>query len=57
MGFGSKGDARPNATILIYEPWNVWGQVETARRLILSPGPHNEDDLKVRLQVLNHDMI
>jgi NADPH-dependent 2,4-dienoyl-CoA reductase/sulfur reductase-like enzyme len=29
--------------------WNVWGQVEAARRLIAEPGPHRAEDLKGRL--------
>jgi 3-phenylpropionate/trans-cinnamate dioxygenase ferredoxin reductase component len=29
--------------------WNVWGQVDAARRLIAEPGPFEADDLKGRL--------
>ncbi|MEO8288386.1 MAG: FAD-dependent oxidoreductase [Chloroflexota bacterium] len=29
--------------------WNVWGQVDAARRLISEPGPFRPDDLKGRL--------
>jgi len=29
--------------------WNVWGQVEAARRLIAEPGPFRPEDLKGRL--------
>jgi hypothetical protein len=29
--------------------WNVWGQVEAARRLIAEPGPFTAEDLKGRL--------
>jgi 3-phenylpropionate/trans-cinnamate dioxygenase ferredoxin reductase component len=29
--------------------WNVWGQVDAARRLIASPGPFRPEDLKGRL--------
>lgn len=29
--------------------WNVWGQVEEARKLIANPGPFEADDLKGRL--------
>jgi hypothetical protein len=29
--------------------WNVWGQVEAARRLITEPGPFRSEDLKGRL--------
>jgi NADPH-dependent 2,4-dienoyl-CoA reductase/sulfur reductase-like enzyme len=29
--------------------WNVWKQVEAARRLIAEPGPFKPDDLKGRL--------
>jgi len=29
--------------------WNVWGQVEAARRLIAEPGPFRPEDLKARL--------
>lgn len=32
--------------------WNVWKQVETARRLIAEPGPFRPEDLKNRLPVL-----
>jgi NADPH-dependent 2,4-dienoyl-CoA reductase/sulfur reductase-like enzyme len=31
--------------------WNVWGQVEAARRLIAEPGPFRAEDLKGRLPV------
>ncbi len=26
--------------------WNIWGQVDAARRLIASPGPRRPEDLK-----------
>jgi NADPH-dependent 2,4-dienoyl-CoA reductase/sulfur reductase-like enzyme len=29
--------------------WNVWGQVDAARRLIAEPGPFEAEDLKGRL--------
>lgn len=29
--------------------WNVWGQVDAARRLIAEPGPFRPEDLKGRL--------
>jgi 3-phenylpropionate/trans-cinnamate dioxygenase ferredoxin reductase subunit len=29
--------------------WNIWGQVDAARRLIAEPGPFEADDLKGRL--------
>jgi len=29
--------------------WNIWGQVDAARRLIASPGPLRPEDLKGRL--------
>jgi hypothetical protein len=29
--------------------WNVWGQIDAARRLIASPGPIRPEDLKGRL--------
>ncbi len=29
--------------------WNVWGQVDAARRLIAEPGPFRAEDLKGRL--------
>jgi hypothetical protein len=29
--------------------WNVWGQVDAARRLIAEPGPFTRDNLKGRL--------
>ncbi|MGH7601459.1 MAG: NAD(P)/FAD-dependent oxidoreductase, partial [bacterium] len=31
--------------------WNVWGQVDAARRLIAEPGPFRPEDLKGRLPV------
>jgi hypothetical protein len=30
--------------------WNVWGQVDAARKLIAEPGPFRSEDLKGRLQ-------
>jgi hypothetical protein len=30
--------------------WNVWGQVEAARKLIAEPGPFAPDNLRGRLQ-------
>jgi NADPH-dependent 2,4-dienoyl-CoA reductase/sulfur reductase-like enzyme len=32
--------------------WNVWGQVEAARELIVEPGPHDADSLRGRLPKL-----
>lgn len=29
--------------------WNTWGQVETARKLIADPGPHDADSLRGRI--------
>ena len=29
--------------------WNTWGQVETARKLIADPGPHDPDSLRGRI--------
>jgi NADPH-dependent 2,4-dienoyl-CoA reductase/sulfur reductase-like enzyme len=39
------GDARVRGVLL----WNVWGQVDEARRLITEPGPFRATDLKGRL--------
>jgi 3-phenylpropionate/trans-cinnamate dioxygenase ferredoxin reductase component len=33
--------------------WNVWGQVDAARRLIAEPGPFRAEDLKGRLPAGN----
>ena len=33
--------------------WNVWGQVNAARRLVSSPGPFRSEDLKGRLPELS----
>jgi NADPH-dependent 2,4-dienoyl-CoA reductase/sulfur reductase-like enzyme len=39
------GDGRVRGVLL----WNVWGQVDAARRLIASPGPFRPEDLMGRL--------
>ena len=39
------GDGRVRGVLL----WNVWEQVDAARRLIAEPGPFRPDDLKGRL--------
>ena len=39
------GDARVRGVLL----WNVWEQVDAARRLIAEPGPLRPEDLKGRL--------
>jgi len=41
------GDGRVRGVLL----WNVWGQVDAARRLIAEPGPLRPQDLKGRLPV------
>ncbi|PZR72998.1 MAG: pyridine nucleotide-disulfide oxidoreductase [Chthoniobacterales bacterium] len=35
--------------------WNVWGQVEAARRLIAAPGPFTRENLKGRLPEKPHE--
>jgi hypothetical protein len=39
------GDGRVRGVLL----WNVWGQVDAARRLIAAPGPARADELIGRL--------
>jgi hypothetical protein len=39
------GSSRVRAVLL----WTVWEQVETARKLIVAPGPFNPENLKGRL--------